>query len=216
VARLDREHTQRPKSLEIEIAERKRTLSKYLNQKQVDKFIEMQNEYGRSRPEPKPTRPERTNQHPAATPQPHTKQQLQANEYELTRVEAERRREHRERRSINDSFEQFAEQQRLSTHHDYMRTDPAKPAHSQRAIPTDPQELEYEIYHNGKGVPMPHLRADRLLEEGRPSSRPSSNSSTKPVGTIRSKRSPNSPTPPSPSPVTGTLVRRHRVESCKS
>jgi hypothetical protein len=32
--------------LEIEIADRKRTLSKYLNQKQVDKFIEMQNEYG--------------------------------------------------------------------------------------------------------------------------------------------------------------------------
>lgn len=39
----NREEGQRPRSLEVEIAERKRNLSKYLNQRQVEKFMEMQN-----------------------------------------------------------------------------------------------------------------------------------------------------------------------------
>lgn len=112
VARLDHENTQRPKSLEIEIADRKRTLSKYLNQKQVEKFIEMQNEYGaRNRGDGKTKAELQSNPQQyqtAFTPQPHQKKLNHPNEYELNRGEAERRKEHRERRSINDSFEQFA------------------------------------------------------------------------------------------------------------
>ena len=151
VARLDNDNTHRPKSLEIEIADRKRTLSKYLNQKQVDKFIQMQNEYGRIKNEPNP-KPD-----PRFTPQPHAQPRLTPNphlpnEYELTRAEGERKKE---RTSINDSFEKFAEQQRHSLHNDYMRTDNA--GRPRGSLP--PHEMEYEVYHNGKGVANPQLKA---------------------------------------------------------
>jgi hypothetical protein len=65
--------------LEIEIADRKRTLSKYLNQKQVDKFMEMQNEYG-GRKEGRPKQEGRPA--PTLTPIPHPS----SNEYELNRI----------------------------------------------------------------------------------------------------------------------------------
>lgn len=64
---------------------------------------------------------------------------------------------------------------------------------SQRVIPQQ-QELEYEIYRNGKGVISNELRATEILEEerrnGHQGSRMSSTSSNKKIGTIRSKKSP--------------------------
>lgn len=98
---------------------------------------------------------------------------------------------------------------------------------SQRPNANESQDVEYEIYHNGKGVVNPQLRAaERLLDEERQaktSSRPSSNSSNKVIGTIRSKRSPNKPDPSSPLPqdpprnsAPGMLIKKQRVTSCKS
>jgi hypothetical protein len=47
--------------------------------------------------------------------------------------------QHKERRSINDSFEKFAEQQRYSNY-DYMRADQAaRGRNSQKAIPPESQ-----------------------------------------------------------------------------
>jgi hypothetical protein len=56
-------------------------------------------------------------------------------------------------------------------------------------------QAEYELYHNGKGVPNCKVQnADYFLEEGRPTSNRSgcqnSFSSSKQVGSIRTKKSP--------------------------
>ncbi len=64
---------------------------------------------------------------------------------------------------------------------------------SQRVVPQQ-QELEYQIYRNGRGVLSNEIKAAEILEEerrsGQQGSRMSSTSSNKKIGTIRSKKSP--------------------------